>query len=90
VAHGGTYVLISVVKDTIGFPHPEFHKRETTLKGSRNATREDFERVMQAMRSGQVPTAKLNTHSATLEEVPDALPRWVKARSELVKALVTL
>ena len=90
LAHGGTYVLISVVKDTIGFPHPEFHKRETTLKSSRNATREDFERVMQAMRSGQVPTEKLATHSAALDEVPDALPRWVKARSELVKALVTL
>jgi len=90
VAHGGTYVLISVVKDTITFAHPEFHKREMTLKGSRNATRVDFERVMQAMRDGSVPTAALNTHSAPLEDVPDALPRWVKERSSLVKALVTL
>ncbi|MBT9596441.1 MAG: zinc-binding alcohol dehydrogenase family protein, partial [Vitreoscilla sp.] len=38
VAHAGTYVLISVVGATISFSDPEFHKRETTLLGSRNAT----------------------------------------------------
>jgi threonine dehydrogenase-like Zn-dependent dehydrogenase len=90
VAHGGTYVLISVVKDTITFTHPEFHKREMTLKGSRNATRADFERVMQGMREGVIPTAALNTHAATLAEVPEAMPRWIAERSQLVKALVTV
>ncbi|RWE89868.1 MAG: zinc-binding alcohol dehydrogenase family protein, partial [Mesorhizobium sp.] len=37
VAHGGTLVLVSVVKDDITFSDPEFHKREMTLVGSRNA-----------------------------------------------------
>ncbi len=37
VAHGGTYVLLSVVKEEIAFSDPEFHKRETTLLASRNA-----------------------------------------------------
>ncbi|HET7412571.1 MAG TPA: zinc-binding alcohol dehydrogenase family protein, partial [Pararhizobium sp.] len=41
VAHGGTYVLVSVIKDDITFADPEFHKREMALVGSRNATRED-------------------------------------------------
>ena len=45
VAHGGTYVLVSVVRDAICFPDPEFHKRETSLLGSRNATPEDFAKV---------------------------------------------
>ena len=39
VAHGGSLVLVSVVKDTISFSDPEFHKREMMLIGSRNATR---------------------------------------------------
>jgi threonine dehydrogenase-like Zn-dependent dehydrogenase len=38
VGHGGTYVLISVVGADITFSDPEFHKREMTLMGSRNAT----------------------------------------------------
>ncbi|HET7527690.1 MAG TPA: zinc-binding alcohol dehydrogenase family protein, partial [Burkholderiaceae bacterium] len=38
VAHAGTYVLISIVSADITFSDPEFHKRETTLLGSRNAT----------------------------------------------------
>src|SRR5271169_5442657 len=45
VAHGGAYVLVSIVLDAIAFPDPEFHKRETTLLGSRNATRADFDAV---------------------------------------------
>ena len=54
VAHGGTYVLVSIVAGDITFSDPEFHKRETSLLGSRNATGEDFETVMAAMRSGQI------------------------------------
>ncbi len=39
VAHGGVYVLVSIVASDISFSDPEFHKRETSLLGSRNATR---------------------------------------------------
>ena len=38
VGHGGSYVLVSIVASDISFNDPEFHKRETTLLGSRNAT----------------------------------------------------
>src|SRR6185437_1937785 len=31
IAHGGTYVLVSVVNANIAFSDPEFHKREATL-----------------------------------------------------------
>ena len=42
VAHGGTLVLVSIVKDIIRFSDPEFHKREMMLIGSRNALRRRF------------------------------------------------
>ena len=52
VAHGGTLVLVGVVRTDIRFSDPDFHKRELTLKGSRNATIEDFREVLAAIRSG--------------------------------------
>ena len=88
VAHGGAYVFLGIVQGDLTFSDPEFHKRETTLLASRNATRQDFETVLAAIRAGQVPTAALNTHRATLEEVPEVLPQWITAGAGLVKALV--
>ena len=88
VAHGGRYVLISVVRDTISFSDPEFHKRETTLLGSRNATTEDFEAVLAAMRAGQVPTAALNTHRMALADVPEGFARLLDPGQGVVKAIV--
>jgi threonine dehydrogenase-like Zn-dependent dehydrogenase len=87
VAHAGTYVLLSVVSADITFNDPEFHKRETTLLGSRNATTEDFETVLQAMREGRIPVG-LNTHRMTLAEVPDSFPALLHPNAGVVKAIV--
>ena len=70
VAHGGTLVYVSVVKDDIRFADPEFHKREMTLVGSRNATAEDFRHVVASIEAGHVPVEALVTHRTTLEAVP--------------------
>lgn len=87
VAHAGTYVLISVVAADITFNDPEFHKRETTLLGSRNATTEDFETVRQAMCEGLIP-AGLNTHRIALADVPDRFPGLLDPNAGVVKAIV--
>src|SRR5690606_23224001 len=47
LAHGGTYVLVGIQKNNFSFSHPEFHKRESTLMSSRNATKKDFQFVME-------------------------------------------
>jgi 2-desacetyl-2-hydroxyethyl bacteriochlorophyllide A dehydrogenase len=90
VAHGGSYVLVSVVKDSITFSDAEFHKREMTLLGSRNATDADFNRVIAAIRAKQVPVEKLITHRTTLAGALDDLPRWAHEKSGLVKALIDI
>nr|WP_217283732.1 zinc-binding alcohol dehydrogenase family protein [Aquabacterium terrae] len=87
VAHGGTYVLISVVQSDIRFNDPEFHKRETTLLGSRNATSEDFETVLRAMREGLIP-AGLDTHRMALADVPACFPGLLDPDAGVVKAIV--
>jgi 2-desacetyl-2-hydroxyethyl bacteriochlorophyllide A dehydrogenase len=87
VAHGGTYVLVSIVSSDIRFSDPEFHKRETSLLGSRNATRGDFERVMAAMRDGKIPLA-LVTHRMALADVPDRFVQLTDPSAGVVKALI--
>jgi 2-desacetyl-2-hydroxyethyl bacteriochlorophyllide A dehydrogenase len=87
VAHAGTYVLISIVPGDITFNDPEFHKRETTLLSSRNATSEDFETVLSAMREGQIP-AGLNTHRMALADVPASFPALLDPNAGVVKAIV--
>ncbi|MGK5054433.1 zinc-binding alcohol dehydrogenase family protein [Janthinobacterium sp. RB2P8] len=88
VAHGGSYVLVSIVRDRLSFSDPEFHKRETTLLGSRNATVDDFEEVVAAMKAGLVPTALLNTHRTTLDEFTGVLDRWMQPEAGVIKAIV--
>ncbi|GLS21006.1 hypothetical protein GCM10007874_40230 [Labrys miyagiensis] len=88
VAHGGTYVLVSIVRDTISFADPEFHKRETTLMGSRNATPEDFFEVFHAILQGFVPTDALVTHRVKLAEAPASFPMWLSPNAGVIKALI--
>lgn len=88
VAHGGTYVLVSVVNADIKFSDPEFHKREITLMGSRNASAEDFERVLESIRAGSIPTSDLNTHRIPVRELPQTIERWLKPESRVIKAIV--
>ncbi len=90
VAHGGTYVLVSVVREAISFSDPTFHARETSLLGSRNATREDFLEVLRAMREGQVPTAALATHRAALERAPERFPEWLEPETGVIKAILEI
>ena len=90
VGHGGTYVLLSIVRADIAFSDPEFHKRETSLLGSRNATRADFEVVLAAMREGKVPMAALASHAGALADAPALIPDWSRPEAGVIKALVAI
>lgn len=90
VCHGGRYVLVGLIKGSITFSDPDFHRREITLHGSRNATAQDFERVIDAIRSGAVPLDRLITHRTSLQEATRDIPRWAAQKSGLIKALVEI
>jgi len=90
VAHGGAYVLVSIVLGDIAFADPEFHKRETTLLGSRNATRADFDEVFAMLRAGRIPVERLNTHRASLADAAGLFPHWLQPSSGVVKALIEI
>lgn len=90
LAHGGRYVLIGLQKDLLQFPHPEFHKRESTLMSSRNATREDFEQVIRYIKDGQVQPDKYITHRVKFGEVKNTFPSWLDPRNEVIKAIIDI
>jgi 2-desacetyl-2-hydroxyethyl bacteriochlorophyllide A dehydrogenase len=90
VAHGGTYVLVSVVKGDLTFSDAEFHKREMKLVGSRNAQTPDFLHVMEALSSGAIDGGQLVSTVLPFEELAQKLPALAADRSGLIKALVAL
>ncbi|NLS20179.1 zinc-binding alcohol dehydrogenase family protein [Rhizobium sp. P40RR-XXII] len=90
VAHGGRYVLVSVVRDDITFSDPEFHKRETTLFASRNAQPDDFAEVVKQMENGRVPTKALNTHRGSLADGSSLFKDWLRPEAGVIKAILDI
>lgn len=90
LAHGGRYVLVGLQKGEISFSHPEFHKRESTLMSSRNATREDFEHVIDSMKKGFVQPTTYITHRVLFEEVKANFESWLDPATGVIKAMVEM
>jgi 2-desacetyl-2-hydroxyethyl bacteriochlorophyllide A dehydrogenase len=88
LAHGSSYVLISVVKDAITFEDAEFHKREARIIGSRNAVRSDFDQVIESIRAGAIDTEALCSEILPLTELPSRFAALAADREELIKAVV--
>lgn len=88
IAHGGRYVLVSIVPGQISFSDPEFHKREATLLSSRNATNEDFDTVTDALRAGLIPDAALATHRMSLSDVPTEFAHLLDPKQGVIKAII--
>ena len=88
MAHGARYVLVGLQKGDIRFSHPEFHKREGTLMSSRNATREDFDTVMDSMRRGLIDPTIYITHRVGFDEVKAEFAGWLDPARGVIKAMV--
>lgn len=90
VAHGGKLVYVGLVKAELSFNDPEFHKREMTLMGSRNATLEDFAAVQEAVQSGGIDVDSFITHRVPFAEMIGHFDSWLKPESKVIKAMVEL
>ena len=90
LSHGGKYILIGLQKGEISFSHPEFHKRESTLMSSRNATRVDFEWVIESMKKGWVNPATYITHRVKFDAVKENFESWLKPSTGVIKAMIEL
>jgi threonine dehydrogenase-like Zn-dependent dehydrogenase len=89
LAHGGRYVLVGLQKGDINFNHPEFHKRESTLMSSRNATRADFEHVVSCMKKGLVKPTNYITHQVHFDDIKDNFESWLNPATGVIKAMIS-
>jgi len=66
VAFGGKVVLIGIGKSNLDFNFTIIQKKELNIYGSRNATKEDFEQLIEIVSKGEVDLEKIvtNTYSA--------------------------
>ena len=86
--HGARYVLVSIVKSTIQFSDPDFHRKELSLLGSRNASREDFATVMALMAAGELHELAMITHRTTLAAVPQNMDTWSDPAVGAIKVMI--
>ncbi|MEO7934603.1 MAG: zinc-binding alcohol dehydrogenase family protein [Chthoniobacterales bacterium] len=89
-AHGGRLVFIGLFQGDVTFNDPNFHRRELTLMGSRNAQPEDFTRIIQLMEAGRIDTTPWITHRASFDEVVAEFPAWTKPETGVIKAMIEL
>ncbi|MDR4949816.1 zinc-binding alcohol dehydrogenase family protein [Neobacillus cucumis] len=87
-AHGGKLIYVGLTKGNVTFDDPDFHKKELTLMGSRNATREDFEYVVNAVKTGTVDIDSYITHRASFDDMINQFEEWLTPEAKVIKAVV--
>ena len=87
-AQGARLTFVGLFQGDVTFNDPDFHKRELTLMGSRNALPEDFERIIHLVETGRVDTRPWITHRGRLEEVPEIFPAWTRPETGVIKAMI--
>jgi len=90
LAHGGIIVLIGLQKKEIIFSHPAFHKREATLRSSRNALKADFDFVIEAIARKEIDPSSFITKVIAFEELADNFEQLLNSQNEIIKVLVSI
>ena len=88
VAPGGRIVFVGLFQGDVTFNDPEFHRRETTLLSSRNATPADFRHILALMEAGRIDTTPWITHRAPFNDVPSRFAGWLDPGAGMIKAMV--
>ncbi len=71
VAPGGTIVYVGLFIGDIVFHDPHFHRKEITLKSSRNALAEDFRKIIILLTSGILNMEGYITHRLAFENLEE-------------------
>ena len=90
VSHGGKLVFVGLIKGEIAFSSPEFHKREMTLLGSRNATKEDFNYVIKCIEQELVDTKALITNRITMSDLVTSFQELTSPANNVIKSIIVM
>ncbi|HSJ68562.1 MAG TPA: zinc-binding alcohol dehydrogenase family protein [Anditalea sp.] len=89
LSHGGRFVMVGLSKTDLTFNHPAIHAKETTIMCSRNATREDFDHVIDVLSQKKFPTSSYITHQEKFQNMIGIFDEWIKPDSQVIKAMVS-
>ena len=88
VAHTGTLVYVGITTDRVEFPHPDLHRPEMTIKGSRNALPGDFGRIIGLIEDGTIDTVPWITHRAPFDDVITNFEGYTRPETGVIKAII--
>src|SRR5690606_28652603 len=88
IVHSGRYVLVGLQKGDISFNHPEFHKREATLMSSRNATRGDFDHVINCIKNGRISPERFITNRVAFDDAGKEFKHWLNPANNIIKVMI--
>ena len=87
-AHGGRIVFVGLFQGDVTFNDPNFHRRELTVMGSRNALPATFREVIRLVEEGQVDTRPWITHRFKLADTPAVFPKDIAGNPAVLKAMI--
>ena len=88
IRHGGQIIFVGLFKGNLSFSDPDFHKKETTMKGSRNATHEDFAKVARLMSEGKISAEMMLSHRFDFSSLAVIYETEIVNNKNLLKAVV--
>lgn len=88
VAHTGTLVYVGITTEEIPMAHPPLHRREATVKGSRNAMPGDFTRIIGLIEDGTIDTNAWITHRTAFDDVVAQFETFTRPESGVIKAVI--
>lgn len=88
VAPTGRLVYVGITTQEVSFKHPVFHRPEGTLLCSRNALPRDFRRIIDLIETGKISTDPWITHRSPFERLAEDFPKYTRAETGCIKALV--
>jgi threonine dehydrogenase-like Zn-dependent dehydrogenase len=88
LAPGGKLVYVGLAQGEFSLNDPEFHRRETTLLGSRNALPEDFAAIIELVQAGKIDTGAWITHRTAAGDFAGVFGDWIAPGSGLLKGMI--
>lgn len=88
VGFTGRVVCIGYAKQDVQFTTKYFVQKELDIRGSRNATPNDFRAVIRYMQSGNAPVEKFITEVIRPEQAQETLERWAADPAQVFRILV--
>ena len=88
VAHTGSLVYVGITTEEVSFAHPQLHRPEMTIKGSRNAMPADFARIIRLIEDGTINTTPWITHRVGFDSVIENFDTYTRPETGVIKAII--